>query len=160
MNSTKVSAKEDLALEIVRVFQAPRALVFKMWTDLEHTNRWCCPTGFTILKCTADFKVGGAYSTVMRSPEDTDHHVSGVYRAIEKNALLEFTHAWINRDGNRGHESIVTITFEDADEDGRNVTRLTLRQSPMESETARDMHAGGWNQTLDQLGPYLAEKTS
>lgn len=153
MSSTKAPAGADIALVITRVFDAPRSLVFKMWTDLEHTNRWCCPTGFTILECKADFKVGGAYSTIMRSPQNTDHHVSGVYTQVERDRHLAFTHAWIDPDGDRGHESLVTITFED--QDGGNKTRLTLHQGPMESDTSRDMHQGGWNDTLDNLGPYI-----
>lgn len=152
MSNTSPSPQDDIALTITRVFKAPRVLVYKMWTDLEHTNRWCCPTGFTILKCVADFKVGGAYDTVMRSPDNTEHHVSGTYRVVDQNTCLEFTHAWVDPDGNRGHESIVTITFE---EDGDH-TRLTLIQAPMESETARDMHQSGWENTLRNLGPYIA----
>lgn len=156
MNSTSPTPQDGIALTIIRDFKAPRALVYKMWTDLEHTNRWCWPTGFTILECKADFKVGGAYTTIMRSPDNTDHHVSGVYRVVDQDACLEFTHAWVDPDGNRGHESVVTITFEDTDEEDGDTTRLTLIQSPMESETARDMHQSGWEDTLNNLGPYIA----
>jgi uncharacterized protein YndB with AHSA1/START domain len=128
MNNIEPHLSNDIALTITRTFNAPRALVFKMWTDTQHTNRWCCPTGFTIIECNAVFNVGGAYNTIMRSPQNTDHHVSGVYTQIEEG---------FENDGDK--------------------TRLTLVQSPMESETARDMHASGWNETLNNLGPYLAK---
>jgi uncharacterized protein YndB with AHSA1/START domain len=152
MSNTETQAATDITLTIERVFDAPRALVFKMWTEASHMSRWCCPTGFTIQKCTAELKIGGSYSTVMESPHNTTHHVSGVYTEIEHDSRLAFTHGWVDPEGQRGHESLVTITF--VEEGGK--TRLTLTQSSMESETSRDMHRSGWSESLDNLAPHIS----
>ena len=110
------------------------------------------PKGFTVPACTLDVRIGGAWRTVMRSPEGKDHIVSGVYREITPPERLVFTWAW-EEDGTRGHESVVTIEL--AETPGG--TRLELTQEGFESETARDLHAEGWSGCLDCLEEALAE---
>ena len=56
-------------LVITRVFDAPRALVFKCWTDPQHASMWWGPQGFTLEACQMDVRVGGAWRMGMRSPE-------------------------------------------------------------------------------------------
>jgi uncharacterized protein YndB with AHSA1/START domain len=64
---------------------------------------------------------------------------------------LAFTFAW-EEQGERGLETLVTITL--ADEGGR--TRLTFRQTPFQSATERDGHGYGWGSTFDRLEEFLA----
>jgi uncharacterized protein YndB with AHSA1/START domain len=140
-------------LLIRRTFDAPRALVFKVWTDGDHLKNWCCPTGFTIPFSEGDIRPGGHYRTCMRSPEGEDHWVGGAYREIVENERIVFTHAWQDAGGKPGHETVVTITLEDAAQGG---TALTLHQAFFESDASRDGHMEGWNETLDSLAEYLA----
>src|SRR5207249_11050128 len=72
------SAERELVL--TRVFDAPRRLVFKAWTEPERVVRWWGPQGFTMPSCTMDVRPGGAFRFCMRSPEGTDHWLRGVYR--------------------------------------------------------------------------------
>ncbi|MGC2225172.1 MAG: SRPBCC domain-containing protein [Methylocella sp.] len=74
---TKIDAKASAPASavkrevvITRVFDAPRGLVFKAWTDPEHMVRWWGPKGFTNPICELDARVGGAWRTVMRSPPE------------------------------------------------------------------------------------------
>ena len=61
----------------------PRAsLVFKVWTQPEHVVRWIGPNGFTSPSCQMEVRPGGAYRTLIRSPEGKDHWMRGVYREI------------------------------------------------------------------------------
>jgi len=140
-------------LSIRRSFDAPRALVFKVWTDGEHLKRWCCPKGFTIPFSEGDIRPGGAYRSCMRSPEGEDFWLHGVYQEIVPDERISFTHAWENEDGSKQHETLVTITLADTDAGG---TRLTLHQSFFPSEASRDGHESGWNETLDSLEEHLA----
>src|SRR3546814_4650430 len=48
---------------------APRALVFKVWSQPEHLVRWWGPKGFTLPSCKMEFHPGGAFQCLMRSPE-------------------------------------------------------------------------------------------
>ena len=55
-------------LMVTRVFDAPRALVFKAWTQAEHLARWWGPQGFTTLASKMDVRPGGTWWRRMRSP--------------------------------------------------------------------------------------------
>lgn len=146
--------KSDLALEIVRVFDAPRALVFQAWTDDAHMRQWSAPHGYTITHNEGEARAGGAWRSCMRSPQGEDLWLSGVYREVVENKKLVFTHAWDRDDGSRGHETVVTVTFEDA----AGKTKMTFRQAYFESVEDRDGHHGGWEECFERLDDLLARE--
>ena len=141
----------DRALVITRTFDAPRSLVFKVWTAPEHLARWWGPQGFTTLSCAMDVQPGGAWFRRMRSPEGTLHTKRGVYREVVEPERLVFTYADEDAGGRLGPETVVTVTFE---EHGTR-TRLTLHQSGFETAAARDGHYGGWASCMERLADYL-----
>jgi uncharacterized protein YndB with AHSA1/START domain len=60
MNDTSAgSTTSDREIVIRRVFDAPRPLVWKAWTDPQHIDRWWGPTGFRNATAAMDFRVGG-----------------------------------------------------------------------------------------------------
>ena len=63
-----VTEPADRVLNITRVFDAPRSLVFKAWTESEHMARWWGPRGFTSTVLKNDPRPGGAYRIHMRGP--------------------------------------------------------------------------------------------
>jgi uncharacterized protein YndB with AHSA1/START domain len=142
----------ETELVITRVFDAPRALVFKAWTDADRAARWWGPQGFTTESCTMDVRVGGAWRLSMRSPEGTLHTKRGVYREIVPPERLSFTYAWEDAEGNPGHEMLVTVSL--TEEDGK--TRLVLHHTRFESVAARDTHRGGWTSCMERFAEYLA----
>ena len=144
---------EERTLVLSRVFDAPRVLVYKAWTEPEHLARWWGPRGFTLITYKADVRVGGSYRFGMRSPENTEHWAHGIYREVVPPERLVMTHAWEYPDGKPKHETIMTLTFVEQGEK----TKLTLKQTLFESVNARDLHRGGWSSTLDMLGEYLAK---
>ena len=139
-------------LVITHVFDAPRRLVFKVWAKPEHLAHWWGPKDFTLPACTVDFRPGGTYRFHMRSPEGADHWLQGVYREIVEPERLVFTYAWEDAGGEPGHETLVTVTFEEFG--GK--TRLTLNQAVFESVTACTEHQSGWTECLNRLAAYLA----
>ena len=147
-------APADRVLVITRVFDAPRSLVFKAWTDSEHLARWYGPKGFTLTHCKIDLRPGGAYRYCMRSPEGNDHWLQGVYREIVEPEKLVCTYAWADGNGNATRpETVLALTF--AEQDGK--TALTLHQSVFESVTACDLHRQGWTSSLDRLAEYVSK---
>ena len=148
--SASTAAERELV--ITRVFDAPRPLVFKAWTEPDRLVRWWGPQGFTTPSCTMDVRPGGAFRFWMRSPEGTDHWLRGVYREIVEPERLVFTWAWEDAEGKPGHETVLTVSLA---EHGAK-TKLTLRQAVFESVTARDEHQSGWTSGLDRLAEYLA----
>lgn len=143
----------DLELSITRVFDAPRDLVWKAWTEPERMARWFGPRGFTSTVQHNELYSGGGYRIHMRGPEGDDHWTQGVFREVTPPERLVMTGAWVDAAGNpKGPETLLTIILE---EQGHK-TRLTLRQVGFESVTSRDGHGHGWNSSFDCLEEYLA----
>jgi uncharacterized protein YndB with AHSA1/START domain len=143
-----------MELTVTRLIDAPRALVFKAWTDPALVVRWWGPRGFSVLECQIDPRPGGAYRKVMRSPEGTLHRLRGVYREVAPPERLHFSFAWEDEQGGLGPQSLVTITL--AEQDGK--TRLTLHQAGFDTNTARDSHQAGWSTALERLAEELSKE--
>src|SRR5256886_12635204 len=95
-NSAAAPAAER-ELIIRRTFDAPRALVFRVWTEPQHLAQWSCPRGFTMTENSGELRVGGAFAACMRSPEGSDHRLRGVYREIDrKSTRLNSSHSQIS----------------------------------------------------------------
>ena len=78
-------------LVIIRIFDAPRELVWMAWTEPEHFMRWWGPKDFTAPFCQIDLRVGGKYLNCMRSSNGKDYWSTGVYREIVPMERLVFT---------------------------------------------------------------------
>lgn len=158
MASTRTAFKSskgaDRQLIVNRTLDAPRALVFRAWTDPAHLARWWGPEGFTVPECKMDVRIGGAWRTCMRSPDGNEYRVRGVYREIVKPERLVFTWAWEDESGQTGHETIVTVTF--AERAGKTAMRLV--HGLFESKKARDSHKWGWSSALVCLRDYVSKK--
>jgi uncharacterized protein YndB with AHSA1/START domain len=147
-----VSEPAERVLKIERVFDAPRSLVFKAWTESEHMARWWGPRGFksTVLK--NELRPGGAYRIHMLGP-DGDHWSQGIYREVVPPERLVMVGSWADAQGKPTRpETTLTLLFEDVG--GK--TKLTLHNAIFESTTARDMHNSGWTSSLECLAEYLA----
>ena len=145
-----VTGQRELVL--TRIFDAPRQLVFKAWTEPERAARWWGPQGFTLLSCEMDVRAGGTWRRRMRSPDGKTICKHGVYREVVPPELLVFTYADEDADGHAGHATLVTVSF--AEQDGK--TKLTLHQAAFNSIAARDGHRGGWISCLERFAEYLA----
>jgi uncharacterized protein YndB with AHSA1/START domain len=158
------SAKEP-ELAITRIFDAPRELVFKVWTDPKHVMRWWGPKDFTAPYCTIDLRLGGVFHYCMRSPEGKDYWSKGVYREIVVPEKIVATMYCSDKEGNFVEpteygigpefpsEMLDTVTF--AVHDG-NKTKLTLHRNTPLSISKRYMEDQGWNQSLDRFAEELA----
>jgi uncharacterized protein YndB with AHSA1/START domain len=140
-------------LEITRVFDAPRALVFKAWTQPEHLAQWWGPKGYSLPSCQIDLRPGGAYRFQMKSPTGNLVWWHGVVREIVEPERIVLTCAVDNLDGaSIVGQTTLTVTLEDY----AGKTRLTLRQTIFETAAIRDDHSNGWNGALDRLAEHLA----
>ena len=147
-------SRPNRELVITRLFDAPRKLVFEAWTDPKHLAQWWGPRDYPAALVKLDVRPGGAWRHCLRSTETgNDLWHRGVFREVVAPERLVFTFAW-EEDGERGLETLVTVTF--ADEDGK--TRMTLRQTPFQSDGERDGHQSGWNSTFDRLAEHLRDR--
>jgi uncharacterized protein YndB with AHSA1/START domain len=139
-------------LTITRVFDAPRELVFKAWTDSAHGNEWSAPRRFKVTAFEADLRPGGTWRLGMRASDGEELWVGGVYREIVPPERIVSTHAWQNADGTSGHETLMTVDL--AARGDR--TEMTFRQTGFESVEERDGHRDGWSECFDRLEEQLA----
>ncbi len=147
---------DDRVLTMERFIKATPDRVFEAWTRPELLLLWWGPDGFDTPYHSLDVREDGAWETTMRSPEGKLHHVSGVYRAIEPPHRLEFTWAWRQDDGSRGHETVVTVTFEAAD----GGTRMRLLQKAFQDASSRENHVKGWASSFDCLERLLEKRAA
>ena len=144
-------------MTIVRVFDAPVALVFQAWTDPHHMKIWWGPHGFTNPVCELDPRPGGVIRICMDAPDFPDHRVAGVFKEVDPPHKLVFTtQAFIGENGVGGIENITTVLFEEF----CGKTRLTLhvevvKLAPEFEMAYKGMHEG-WSQSLDRLIAMLA----
>ena len=148
------SATAERELNIRRTFNAPRALVFRAWTEPQLLAQWSCPRGFTCSENRGELRVGGTFSARMRSPEGVEHRLRGVYREIVPPERLVFTHCWVDEQGAPGPETLVTVTL--AEHDGR--TEMRFRQALFASVEARDRHEQGWTSCFERLVELLTTR--
>ncbi len=143
----------DRTLTVTRVFDAPRELVFKAWTDPKHLANWWGPRGYTLPEHIMDFRPGGAYRFRMRPPDGPDVLWYGVYREIVPPERLALTCSIDDADGKPiSSETLLTLAFEE--HEGK--TKLTLRQAVFDSVANRDAHNDGWSGALDRLELLVA----
>jgi len=91
----KVTTPSDREIEMARVFDAPRRLVFDCLTKPELLKRWLgVRGGWSMVVCEVDLKVGGTYRFVWRGPDGKDMGMGGVYREIVPPERLVATEAF------------------------------------------------------------------
>lgn len=144
----------DNELVITRVFDAPRELVWKAWTDPEMMKEWSAPRGFTLPVSEGDLRPSGAWRAQMRKEDGTELGLGGVYREITAPERLVFTHVWMDENGKPGPETVVTVTF--IDRSGK--TEMNFRQSGFDSVESRDGHGEGWNECFAKLAELLEKR--
>jgi uncharacterized protein YndB with AHSA1/START domain len=161
--TTSTPAQTSDAVIIERVFDAPRSLVWKAWSEPEHFKRWWGPRDYTAPEARIDFRVGGAWLACMRSADGQDIWATGVYREIVEPERIVTTDAFADAQGNvvpasdygmEGDfplEMLITVTLEDLGEK----TRLTLRHSGLPVGEHLEGATLGWNESFDKLQESL-----
>lgn len=139
------------ALAIERTFDAPRSLVYQMWSKPDHLSKWSAPKGFTIPAARTDFREGGRWYARMLATDGADYRVQGKYIEIVEGKRIVLTHAWLDGSGAPGRETLITIDLEDT---GRQ-TKMSFLQEGFESVESRNGMAVGWNECFDQLEQQL-----
>ncbi|HLG11251.1 MAG TPA: SRPBCC family protein [Dehalococcoidia bacterium] len=162
-----VEGQAGKVLEITRIFDAPRELVFAAWTERDRFVQWAGPNGSTTPFCEIDARPGGLMRFCMRSPDGQEIWCGGQFLEIVPPERISCTDYFTDRDGKImaptsygtspgwPEEAFVTVTFEDVD--GK--TKLTLRHfAGAAAQEDIDGADQGWNQSFDKLVAYLAAR--
>jgi uncharacterized protein YndB with AHSA1/START domain len=85
---------------ITRVFDAPRDLMWKAYSEFERLERWWGSKGFTTPVCKIDLRPGGVMHFCMRSPEGRDFWNKGVFREVVEPERIVSTNSFSDEEGN------------------------------------------------------------
>jgi uncharacterized protein YndB with AHSA1/START domain len=166
-----VDARNDLQEFVIsRTFDAPRELVWKMFTDPKHMKEWWGPKGVTIAKSDMDLRPGGSFHYAMRTADGQMMWGKMAYREIIPPSRIVFVNSFSDEAGGITRhpmaptwplEMLSTFTFEE--EGGK--TKFTVKWTPLNASAeeratfaaGHDSMKQGWGGTLDKLTAHLAK---
>jgi uncharacterized protein YndB with AHSA1/START domain len=137
-----------------RLLDAPRELVWSVWTDPKHLSQWWGPNGFRTTTSAFEFKAGGVWRFVMHGPNGRDYENRITFDEIVKPERIAYHHG--GGDDVEPVQFRTTVTFDDLGAK----TRVTLRGVfPSAEERTRVIWEYGADkglvQTLARLGEYV-----
>jgi uncharacterized protein YndB with AHSA1/START domain len=146
--SQTTESTADREIIVTRVLNAPRELVWEVWTNPEHLINWWGPRGFTNTFQEIAIKPGGIWRFIMHGPDGRDYQNKISFREVVKPERLTYTHG----DDKAPEQFFTTVTFEALGE----TTKVTMRAvfpSAAERDFVIKEHGAleGGNQTMDRL---------
>ncbi len=143
--SSPTANASDREIVATRLFDAPRQIVFQMWTDPKHIVNWWGPRGFTTTIHEMDVRPGGVWQFVMHGPDGTDYNNKIIYRDVESPELITYSHV-------SGPVFDVTVTFTEVDDKTSVTMRMLFESAAQRNKVAEEFGAvEGLHQTLDRL---------
>jgi uncharacterized protein YndB with AHSA1/START domain len=126
-----VTTPTDREILMTRVFDAPRDLVFDVWTKPEHLPHWLLgPEGWTMPVCEVDLRPGGAWHFVWRRADGTEMEMRGVYREVAPPERVVSTESW----GGDWPETLNTLVL--SEENGKTTLTNTVLYPSKEARDA------------------------
>ncbi|MBX6357589.1 MAG: SRPBCC family protein [Micromonosporaceae bacterium] len=147
-----VSLPSDLEIKMVRVFDAPRALVFEAHTKCEHLKHWWGRGN--PLDCELDFRPGGTYRFVEHAPDGQQYAFRGEYREIQPPERIVQTFEF---EGMPGHVCVETLEL--TEHDGKTTVTSVIRFDTKEERDGMVSSGmeNGARESYEALAAYLAK---
>jgi uncharacterized protein YndB with AHSA1/START domain len=154
-------APDSASIIAVREFEAPRDLVFSVWTDPKHLAQWWGPNGFTTTTSSFDMRPGGVWRFVMHGPDGRDFQNRITYEEVVPPQRIVYRHG-----GGEDVEPVrftTTVTFDELNGQSGAKTRITMRMDfPSAAERDRVVKEYGADkglaQTLARLEQHVSKK--
>lgn len=148
---------DDRELRLEMSLNAPRANVYRAWTEPELLKQWFAPLPYTTPVAELDVRAGGSNLIVMRGPDGQDMPNRGVYLEVVANERLVFTDAYVKA-WVPSQKPFMTVCLTFVPENGQ--TRYTARVqhwtvADREAHEQRGFHVG-WGICTDQLAALVA----
>ena len=143
-------------LDITRVFDAPRDLVFQMWTDPNHFKVWWGPEFSHNGETRLDVRPGGEIFIQMRGP-GFDHPMGGEFLEIDPPRRLVFlSKAFQDADGSWQFVNHNTVIFEEIGDKTKVTLNVVVQKGARDFQVPVSDMAAGWNGSLERLHDLLA----
>jgi uncharacterized protein YndB with AHSA1/START domain len=148
-------ATHEKQFTITRVLDAPRAQVWRVWTDPDEAPYWFHPRSLTTPRDRVDFDVrpGGAYRYTMVAPDGTEYPTGGRYREVVPPERLVFT--WGSPNDADEVMPVVTVELAEQGASGEQ-TLMTFRLVGVEGQPGDNNFYDGWAEALDLLVERVA----
>jgi uncharacterized protein YndB with AHSA1/START domain len=163
MSNKMISKVEGQELILERVFDAPRELVFKAFSEAEHLKHWWGPRGWTLTVCNVDFRPGGIWHYCMKCINEDQKDFYGfeswgkaVYREIVEQEKVVYVDYFSDADGNEAEgmpSTLITMTF--VEHEGK--TKLVSRAQYASAEALKTVLDMGMEQGITETWDRLAE---
>jgi len=163
MSNQMVTKIEGRELTLERVFDAPRELVFKAFSEAEHLKHWWGPHGWTLTVCNVDFRPGGIWHYCMTCMDEKQGDFYGVeswgkavYHEIVENEKINYTDYFSDAEGNETEgmpSSIISMIFEE--HDGQ--TKLISKSQFASAEALQSVMDMGMEQGISETWDRLEE---
>ena len=148
-------AADGREIVIARVIDAPRELVFEVFTEVRHLSRWWGPDGFSTTTRSFEFREGAAWDFVMHGPDGTDYSEWITWTEIVPPERIALLHGE-SRDDPNAFES--TLAFAPHGTATRIVMRTVFPTKQLRDQAVEKYDAiEGGEQTLSTLAAYVAE---
>lgn len=150
-------------LFITHLFDAPRELVFKAWTDPQQLVHWYAPDGCSIEFKSIEVKQGGSFHSCIHDPVHGDCWIKGVYKEVVFPERLVFSMILTNEDGTSvgsleagkpedwPEETLTTVTFTSI----AYQTKLTIHQTVAEEDAKQTGAYQSWIKMFNRLNAVL-----
>jgi len=148
---------DDRTLVLARLLKAPRAALWRCWTEPALLEKWFCPPPWRVSKAEIELRPGGRFFTVMNGPNGEIVDNVGVYLEVVPRERLVFTDAFAQAwEPSQKPFMTATITLEDAPGGTRYVARAA-HWSAADRKAHEDMgFEQGWGVAADQLEALAA----
>ena len=153
-NTLTVTTPSDREIEMARVFDAPRDLIWKVITDPAQVPNWWGPRRFTTVVDTMDVRPGGVWRYLHRGEDGTEYGFNGEYREIVPPEKIVQTFEF---EGMPVHIAVETMTLEERD--GKTIFRVRSLYPSVEDRDAviQSGMESGAAETYDRLEELLAK---
>jgi uncharacterized protein YndB with AHSA1/START domain len=156
----KVTTPSDTDIQLTRLFDAPRHLVFEAMTKPEHIRRWWgnLDAGYSVPVCEVDFRIGGKWRFVNNHPKG-EAEFYGEYREIDAPGRVVFTEIYAPFP-----DTVSIVTAELTDENGKTRLKAVSRYPSKEVRdmvlsTGMERGAGLSYDRLDEVSMELAARS-
>jgi uncharacterized protein YndB with AHSA1/START domain len=143
----------DNRLQITRVFDAPRSLVFAFWKEVHRLQQWWGCKDTTQVECAVDFRVGGFFTCVMQIKGAGEFSYKGQYDEIVEPEKIAY-HADFGP-----ITTHVVVEFSELDHPQGAQTRMVLTQVGFPDQNICTMVSKGTTESFDKLDSLLATQT-
>jgi uncharacterized protein YndB with AHSA1/START domain len=102
--------RDELAFTMTRVFNAPRDLVWKAYTDPDLVSKWWGLRDSTTIVDKMEVKVGGVWRYIQKEADGSEYAFNGIYKEVKAPERLTYTFEF---EPMAGHITTDTLTFEE-----------------------------------------------